>query len=534
MLFQKLLSSIQYAFDNLSTITHDYSKHKLVSISGAVLIFSLFYIIKHDVLRPPRKLRHIPYQSYYEVFKSIKNKESHWDRSYRLSLPLINSPKSNNVYMRPGRMGWEVHTAHPADAKHILLKHDLFPKADILGGAKNTLVGRFMDGDNILFSNGHVWKSQRMIANPAFRRSMPVNLFGKLVVDLFEEIDKMKEPVDIPEIMERWTLDAIGKAGFGFDFNAIREKDNKWVKSYNKINKGIQDPLYLIFPFLDSTLLGLFPKRKQIHCEMNRLLEMMDQVIEKKRKDLEDNRQNEFLEEHERDLLTLMMESEKRGEGVMTDKDLKSNLCLFFLAGHETTTNALSFIIYYLAKYPDIQQKAREEAIKILGDEPFDVLPTIEQLKQIVYINQVIKETLRLNGPTVGVLPRIVTEDTLLPSGVFVPKGTSITVDIFNIHHCSKYWTHEDTFDPERFGDYGEGVRTAGEGMTYFPFGNGARQCVGMNFSLIEQRVMLLMLLRKYVWSLPDNSIHKDRIITTGMFIIAPQNLEITFQSRYK
>ncbi|KAI7899442.1 cytochrome P450 [Cokeromyces recurvatus] len=530
ILFEKLI--VEEA-SLLKTCIDFFARNKFFSTTAFIL--SIIYVINERILKPPKRLRHIPYQGYFELFKSIKNKESYWDRSYRLTLPYINSPKNNNVYLRPGRTGWEVHIANPADAKFILLKHDLFPKANMMAGAgKRTLTGKFMDSANILFSNGHIWKSQRMIANPAFRRSMPVKLFGKLTVDLFKVVDDMPETVEVTDLMERWTLDAIGKAGFGFDFNAIREKDNPWVNSYNMINKGIQDPLYLLFPLLDSTLLGLFPKRKRIHLEMDKFLKMIDHVILNKREDMKNNQPNEDLEENERDLLSLMIEGENRGEGILTNGELKSNLCLFFLAGHETTTNALSFIIYYLAKYPHIQQKARDEAIRILGDEPFDILPTADQLKQIVYINQVIKETLRLNGPTIGVLPRIVSEDIVLPSGVPVPKGVGITVDIFNIHHCEKYWTNPDQFDPERFNEnYGKDVRKSGEGLTYLPFGNGARQCLGMNFSLVEQRVMLLMLLRKYVWNLPDDSIHKDKIITAGMFIIAPQNLKITFQRRY-
>jgi cytochrome P450 len=187
------------------------------------------------------------------------------------------------------------------------------------------------------------------------------------------------------------------------------------------------------------------------------------------------------------------------------------------LAGHDTTANALSFAIHYLAenpvskeyicynlyelmltgihiKFKDIQQKAREEAIGILGDEPVDVLPTVEDTKRMTYINQIMKETLRINGPATRVVSRLAMEDTVLPSGTFIPKGTQVTVNIFNIQHSNKVWKNSDKFDPDRFAEDGESTREAGEGMAWVPFGNGARQCLGMNFSLNEQRVMLSML----------------------------------------
>ncbi|KAI8079521.1 cytochrome P450 [Gilbertella persicaria] len=135
---------------------------------------------------------------------------------------------------------------------------------------------------------------------------------------------------------------------------------------------------------------------------------MLNAMIVHKREQIENgDLQNKDLEENEKDLLTLMIESEKRGEGILSNQELQTNICLFFLAGHDTTSNTLSFAMYYLATHPDIQQKAREEAIRVLGDAPMDIIPTIDQAKQFDYINQVIKETLRINGPVVGLVPRI-------------------------------------------------------------------------------------------------------------------------------
>lgn len=140
-----------------------------------------------------------------------------------------------------------------------------------------------------------------------------------------------------------------------------------------------------------------------------------------------------------------------------------------------------------------MQQKAREEVIKILGDAPMDVLPTIEDTKNMTYINMVIKETLRINGPAVRVLTRITNQDTEL-SGTFIPKGTQLTVNIFDIQHTEEYWKNASIFDPERFSDDGTNEGSS----TWLPFGNGARMCIGMNFSMCEQRVILSMLCKLY------------------------------------
>lgn len=96
-----------------------------------------------------------------------------------------------------------------------MLQIELFPKASVNDGTAGTLIGKFVGGPNIVFLNGHDWKNQRKAANPAFRRSMPVKLFGKLTQEMFKSMEKMGETVNTNDLMERWTLEAIGKAGFG-------------------------------------------------------------------------------------------------------------------------------------------------------------------------------------------------------------------------------------------------------------------------------------------------------------------------------
>lgn len=201
----------------------------------------------------------------------------------------------------------------------ILLYIDKFPKADMLAGFEDTLGGRFVGGPNLAMLNGAHWKAQRVTANPAFRRSMPVKLFGRLTIDLFNAIDDT-QVVDVKDLMERWTLDAIGNAGFGFDFKAISQKDNDWVNTYHTIIGGIWDPKFFLFPSLDTRLLWLFPKRQVLHKELNRFLIMLDKVILAKKTT---QQENEYLDENEKDLLSLLMESEAKGDGTMSDIELK-------------------------------------------------------------------------------------------------------------------------------------------------------------------------------------------------------------------
>ncbi|KAI9360255.1 cytochrome P450 [Pilaira anomala] len=501
-------------------------KNKVIAISTAITL-SIVVLFREKILKPPRKLRHIPHINPLSIFRSILTSETYWGRSYRKFLPLVDAPEHKGLYLDYGRAGWEVYVCNPEIAKQVLLKHELFPKIPADDGTEATLFSRFIGGPNILILNGHAWRSQRKVINPAFHRSMPVKLFGKLTQEMFKAMETMETTINVSDMMERWTLEAIGRAGFGFKFNAILDRDSKWVHTYNSCNIGMRDPFFFLLPKMDQEYVWLFPKRVKIHRQMDSFFQMLDNVIEAKSESLKKGDfQNDALEENEKDILTLMIESVNRGEGYMSNEELRSNLLIFFIAGHDTTANALAFAIHYLAKYPEIQERAREEALAILGDEPVDVLPTIEETKQMTYINQVIKETLRINGPLPILIPRIAQEDTDL-SGTFIPKGTAVNVGLFNMHHSEKVWRDSKEFDPDRFAE------NRGENSNWLPFGHGGRQCIGMNFSLAEQRVMLSMLLRKFTWSAPKDSIHKDGVITRGYIILGPHELDITFKKRY-
>lgn len=124
-----------------------------------------------------------------------------------------------------------------------------------------------------------------------------------------------------------------------------------------------------------------------------------------------------------------------------------------------------------MAKHPEIQQKAREEVNRILcpgGTEPdADVLPTTAQTKEFVYLNQIIRETLRMNGSVVSlVTPRKATKDVMLDNKL-IPEGTLVNVNIYDLHHNPAVWNDPETFNPDRFAKEAEAEQKAGGGMSW-------------------------------------------------------------------
>ena len=144
-----------------------------------------------------------------------------------------------------------------------------------------------------------------------------------------------------------------------------------------------------------------------------------------------------------------------------------------------------------MARAPEVQQKAREEVLNLLGDEPEDVYPSTQDVKNMPYLDAIIKEALRLNPPISNTLVRIVEKDMNI-EGIPIEKGSLVDVDAIATHLSSKNWENPKEFLPERFLGTHDPT-SAKDGVSWIPFGYGSHHWLGMNFSLMEQRVFLSM-----------------------------------------
>ncbi|KAF7721368.1 cytochrome P450-dit2 [Apophysomyces ossiformis] len=319
---------------------------------------------------------------------------------------------------------------------------------------------------------------------------------------MFRAIEELGDTVDVVDLFKRYALDVIGNAAFGFDFKALSDRNNKWVLIHHRIRNGIADPLFVVMPFIDTKLVHWFPHRTALHDDMTEFLSMIDQMIDTKRSALLEKRHRE--EDIEMDMLTAMLQSE------MAEDD-------------KLSTEAIR----------EVQDKMRKESIRLLGDRPIDVIPTREQVKQMKYISMVVKEASRLHSPVLGLSLRVASEDCYV-GNTFVPKGASVSVDMHMLMHNPRIWKDPEQFDPERFAPGGEADQQSSP-LCWLPFSSGLRQCSGKNFSLAEQYVLLAMMVRKYTWTLPRDSVHRHCLLKTSadFAIITINDLNIHFKKRY-
>ncbi|CAG8787600.1 16971_t:CDS:2, partial [Racocetra persica] len=247
------------------------------------------------------------------------------------------------------------------------------------------------------------------------------------LMDILEQIDQ--KPIEITNLMQRFTLDVLGKVCFGFDFNNLGDPNNVYVTTYNDVQKTLMNPFNYILP------LELIPGIRQKNLrKINKLNSLFEGIIKEKHKALAAGK-------FRGDLLEVMLKAnENQDNQMLSDTELRHNLAAFMLGGHET-------------------KKAREEVLRILGD---NLIPSTEQYKSLKYLNTV---------PSLSW--RKLTEDLKIKDLV-IPAGTNIEVFIYGIQHSSKLWDNPEEFLPERFENEHMNIEN-NSNNSWFAFGGGPR-----------------------------------------------------------
>jgi len=266
---------------------------------------------------------------------------------------------------------------------------------------------------------------------------------------------------------------------------------------------------------------------------MEKFDKMLFDILNERRQKISQTTANESEEDSGPvDLLELMLLSQDKDS--LTNKELRDNMILFFLAGHDTTSTSLTMVLYQLAKNLEYQKKVRDEVVKILGSKK---IPSFEDQKKFEFMNMVLKESSRLYPAVTMVVARRALKDTVLtdPDGpeIFVPKDTVVGINLFMIHHKKALWGPDvEEFRPERFQ-----ARSEEEEEKLFsqhlPFAAGPRACIGQEFSLIEQRMILSSILMSFDLKLVSPDEAKGEKLEFGRSgLLHPDNVSIQFIPR--
>jgi cytochrome P450 len=183
------------------------------------------------------------------------------------------------------------------------------------------------------------------------------------------------------------------------------------------------------------------------------------------------------------DLLSMLLLAENEDGRAMDDRQIRDEAVTLFAAGHETTSNALSWTWYFLAQNPDVEARLHAEVDAVLDGRP----PTVDDLKNLPYTEMILKESLRLRPPAWGLAGRTVLEETEI-GGYTIPAGSTIFISPYQLHRLPEYFPDPERFDPERFTPENEKKLPR---YAYLPFGAGPRVCIGNSFAMMEAHLIL-------------------------------------------
>ncbi len=413
--------------------------------------------------------------------------------------PLVSIPQRfadhGDLFRIVTPIGQATFVGSPDLARQVLV--DRYPRYH--QKSRSYAVLRILMGNGLVTSSGEFWRGQRRLVQPAFHRRRLDAMFATMVERVSVTAARLGasvesgEPVDLAPALSQLTLDIISRAMFSSDVAAAAADVSRHIAILNEYALHmLRHPWLFLLPRRVPTPFSA----RQVRS-LKALNSIVQGIIRARRR---------HPGEHD-DLLSMLLSAseEESGRG-MSDEQLRDEVMTIFVAGHETTANAMAWLLYLVSRDPQVE---RSLAAEIDGRWPEGGL-TLESLAAFPYARQVVEESLRIY-PTIWSIGRRCVEDDEL-GGCRIPAGMNVVIPIFHFHRIERFWTQPDVFDPSRFGPE---RRPPPESMIYFPFGAGPRSCVGAQFALQELLIMTLFFHRAFRFQVaPGFRVDPDPLIT--------------------
>ncbi len=382
---------------------------------------------------------------------------------------------------------------HPDYIKDVLMTYQSsFVKGRALQRSKRLL------GEGLLTSEGEFHRRQRRLAQPAFHRQRIAGYAEVMSRYTENHIANWKDgaTLDLSQEMMSLTLNIVAKtlfnANVGDETKDVREALTTILEMFS----------LLLLPFSELLEKLPLPQSRRFNKSKEKLDSIIYRIIEERRKNGEDA--GDLLS-----MLILATDTEGDGEG-MTNEQLRNEALTIFLAGHETTANALTWTFYLLSQNEDVEKKLHEELDSVVQDGK---LPAMEDVPNLKYTEKVLAESMRLYPPAWAV-GRLAVKDLEI-GGYHIPKDSLVLMSQYVMHRDPRYYENPERFNPERWITDPKDSKQ----FTYFPFGGGARRCIGDQFAWMEGILLLAVIARK--WKLRHVAEHK--VETQAIFTLRPK-----------
>jgi len=378
---------------------------------------------------------------------------------------------------------------HPDLIKDVLVTNSQnFMKGLALQRAKRLL------GTGLLTSEGEFHRRQRRLALPAFHKSR-VATYATVMTAYSDQMRARwhdDQTLDMAEEMMSLTLGIVGKTLFDADVVS----DSKDVGEAMNVAMDLFNTITV--PFFNLLQRLPLPQVRRFDNAKAKLDAIVYRLIEERRASGKDRG----------DLLSMLLlaQDEEGDSGGMTDEQLRDEAMTIFLAGHETTANALTWTWYLLSQNPAAEAKLHNELDEVLGTR----LPEFADVARLPYTEMVLAESMRLYPPAWAV-GRMSLRDCEV-GGYLVPRGSLVLMSQYVMHRDARYFPNPSHFDPERWSETARGTRPQ---FSYFPFGGGPRRCIGESFAWMEGELLLATLAQQWQMRLAPHQVVALRPVIT-------------------
>ncbi|XP_068095205.1 cytochrome P450 4B1-like isoform X2 [Hyperolius riggenbachi] len=379
---------------------------------------------------------------------------------------------------------------HPDYAKAILSRQD--PKDSFGYYFITPWIGK-----GLLVLSGPKWFQHRRLLTPGFHYDVLkpyVKLMSdcaNVMLDKWERLVPEKNPVELFHHVSLMTLDTIMKCAFSYQSNCQTDSENAYIKAVYDLSYLV-DYRFTCIPYHSDLIFHLSPHGFRFRRALRTAHQHTDKVITERKESLKEETELEKISQkrHLDFLDILLFATDENGQG-LSDEDLRAEVDTFMFEGHDTTASGISWLLYCMAKYPEHQEKCREEIRDVLGDR--DTVEW-EDLGKMPYSTMCIKESMRLYPP-VPEVARELSQPITFCDGRSLPKGAGVLLSLYAINRCSSVWEDPEVFDPLRFSPENSSRRHP---HAFLPFSAGGRNCIGQNFAMNELKVALALTLQRF------------------------------------
>jgi cytochrome P450 len=373
------------------------------------------------------------------------------------------------VYLKAGQQNFYL-LNHPDLVEAVLVKHHRsFKKGPAVQATRAIL------GNGLLTSEEGYHLRQRRLIQPMFHRQR-IEGYGQAMVHYATQMAARWQPgvgLDVARAMMALTMSIVGKTLFGTDVEAEAAAVGGAMHTLTEAFAQVNGPLGV---FYRTLRLPAVRRAEQARDQLNAI---MYRLVAEHR-----------AQGDQGDLLSMLLAAQDEDDGQsMTDEQVRDEAMTLFLAGHETTANALNWTWYVLSQNPAAEAQLHAELDTALAGRP----PAAQDLPRLPYTRMVLAEAMRLYPP-VWVIGRAAREDVAL-GGYTIPAGATVITSQWVLHHDARYYPEPFVFQPERWTPEAQAQRPK---FAYFPFGGGPRLCIGEQFAWMEGSLLLATLAQQW------------------------------------